>query len=190
MKIYVLRHEELEDDVTFFSSLTENGLNNAKMLSNEIEKLDIDYIFCSPFLRTIQTIYPYSLKNNHLINIEYSLYEFIGESMFNWNNFKNEYQQHFKNNPKFKKCINKDYKSLINTDQLKYPESYSKLDSYIRTSNFIEYLLENYKYTNASILLVTHMTPVNMIRNYFNYETISFEDGYYPTGTIEQVYSN
>ena len=64
MKIYLLRHEDRTMDLTFFSPLTKNGLENSVELIKHLEKEKIDTIYSSPYIRTLQTIYPYSKKYN------------------------------------------------------------------------------------------------------------------------------
>jgi phosphohistidine phosphatase SixA len=77
MKIVLLRHEERENDVGFYSNLTENGIIKSCVLPKKLRKLNIDIIFSSPFIRTLQTVYKYALKYNKKINIEYGLYEYL-----------------------------------------------------------------------------------------------------------------
>ena len=62
MKIYVLIHFERPPEVTFFVELTEEGKENAIKKIPEIESLNIDIIYSSPFTRTLQSIKPYSKK--------------------------------------------------------------------------------------------------------------------------------
>ena len=59
MKIYILRHEDRTMDLTFFSPLTKKGLEKSLKISDELEKLNINSIYSSPYIRTLQTIYPY-----------------------------------------------------------------------------------------------------------------------------------
>ena len=59
MKLYVLRHEERDNNPLPLSPLTSNGFMNSLKLVNEINDIKPDIIYCSPFLRTIETIYPY-----------------------------------------------------------------------------------------------------------------------------------
>ena len=64
MKIYVLRHEDRTMDLTFFSPLTKNGLDNSIELIKHLEREKINIIYSSPYIRTLQTIYPYCKKCN------------------------------------------------------------------------------------------------------------------------------
>ena len=75
MKIYILRHEDRTQDCSFFSPLTSLGLNNAVNLINYLDTCNINIIFSSPFIRTLQTIKPYIDTKKCIINIEYGLSE-------------------------------------------------------------------------------------------------------------------
>lgn len=65
MRLYVLRHEDRTVDASFFAPLTEKGLNNSKDLIKRLAKLKINKVYSSPFIRTLQTVYPY-VKTNGL----------------------------------------------------------------------------------------------------------------------------
>ena len=64
MRLYILRHEDRTMDLTFFSPLTKNGLEKSNELINHLENERINCIYSSPYIRTLQTIYPYSKKYN------------------------------------------------------------------------------------------------------------------------------
>jgi len=92
--IYLMRHQERSNNPLFFSPLTENGLQ----LANELTLPDFDEIYCSPFLRCVQTILPTSVKQNKKIKIDNRLYErmedpiFTSEnSSFTWEDLAIEY---------------------------------------------------------------------------------------------------
>ena len=77
MSVYVLRHEARGRDVSYNSTLTKQGLSYSINLADRLKKLDIRTIYCSPFVRAIQTVHPYSVKNKIKINIDYALIEYI-----------------------------------------------------------------------------------------------------------------
>ena len=66
MKIIILRHAERYESPQYFTPLTINGLMQADKMITELPA-DIDCIYCSPFLRTIQTIFPYCKQHNKKI---------------------------------------------------------------------------------------------------------------------------
>ena len=58
MRIIILRHAKRYGSPLFETSLTPEGLQQAKKLVGQLEKIGIDEIYSSPFLRVLQTIYP------------------------------------------------------------------------------------------------------------------------------------
>lgn len=158
MSLYILINEEYySQNPLFESSLNKTGYNNAKKLCNFIDILNIDIIYSSPFYRTVQTIYPYCIEYNKLINIDNSLYESMNSLLFNkynknfcWCNLPNKYHH----------IINKKYKSIYHYVNLH--ESFD--DVCKRVKPFIN-KIKNYK---KNILIITHPITCNAIRNYFN----------------------
>jgi broad specificity phosphatase PhoE len=77
MRIYILRHEERTIDCTFFSPLTKNGLEKSNKLVNYLKNLNITDIYCSPFIRTLQTINAFVKTNpdKYKLKLEYGLIE-------------------------------------------------------------------------------------------------------------------
>jgi phosphohistidine phosphatase SixA len=65
MKLILVRHEERSDNIGFFENLTDKGLYKAKnVIPNKINKIStkVDYIFSSPYYRTIETIKFYKMS--------------------------------------------------------------------------------------------------------------------------------
>ena len=78
MRLFVMRHCERNVlDCSFESPLLPIGIHNAKNLYSQMNFINIDTIYSSPFLRTIQTADFYSKIKNIPINIDYSLAEFL-----------------------------------------------------------------------------------------------------------------
>ena len=178
MKIILLRHEERYELPLFFTSLTEKGIINSKNLSNKINKINPDVIYCSPFLRTIQTIKPYCLDYNKKIRIEYSLYEYIHAEEFTKSNYKHNVTEL---NPEIYNNISEDYEPLLKSDDLIYMENKDILKH--RINNFINYLKKRHQ--KDIVLLVSHMSVVNMIKNIYDNKT-DLED-YFKTGSIYTI---
>lgn len=160
MKIHLLRHEKRNiNNPLFFSELTKNGLERSILLIDSIDKLLVDEIYTSPFLRVIQTVHPYLLNNNKVINIEYGLYELLDNPLFNESNWKHSYNDL----PlMYLKYINRDYKSIVDLDTISLNESFE--DLCIRVKPFIEYLISQ----NKDVLIISHMSTCNSILHYFN----------------------
>ena len=180
MKLYILRHEDRTQDCSFFSPLTKEGLNNSIKLIDILKKKKINIIYSSPYIRTLQTIYPYSLKQNIKINLEYGLGEiqhcdiiakkstglyipeYIAES-FNYN---------------------KKYKSIIQPSDINYPETNSDID--FRVKHILKNILTQYINTDNIILLVTHQSLCSIIAKIHDKE---YEINY-TTGLLCKVYDN
>ena len=158
MKILLLRHEIRNlRNPTFYSPLLKEGLDNAVKLINILKKHNIDLIFSSPFKRVLQTIEPYcNFYNNNfkkiLVNIDYSLYEQVGEHSNVDINFKrNNFRKVLKNTDFGYNLINKRYKSYIPITDIKFT-----FDTYERSQNFLKHIIYKYKYTDKNILIASH----------------------------------
>ena len=160
MKIHLLRHEQRDiKNPLFFSELTKTGIGNSIILADLISKLSVNNIYTSPFLRVLQTVHPYLLTCNKVINIEYGLYELLEDPLFNETNWKHTYND-LPN--KYLKYINQDYKSIIDLNSIKLNESFEELC--ISVKPFIEYLISQ----NEDVFIVSHMSTCNSILHYFN----------------------
>jgi 2,3-bisphosphoglycerate-dependent phosphoglycerate mutase len=189
MKLYILRHEERTIDATFFSPLTEKGLVNSNILANKINKLGIKIIYCSPYIRTLQTIYPFSSKNNIKLNLEYNLIEIQHPSIIPPKSYNVELPLYmaklFNYNP--------NYQSVMKPYMITYPESSEQLDN--RTKSFLKILITKYYYTDETILLVTHQGLCKIILNII--KKLGQKDkpseelcNNYPTGELSLVFDS
>jgi broad specificity phosphatase PhoE len=161
MKIILLRHEERYSDIGFFSNLTDNGIINACKLPKKLKKYKIDHIFSSPFIRTIQTIFPYCDKYNKKINIEYGLYEYIHNLYFLLVQWYHDIED-IKDND-LHTIINKNYKTNVTKDDFSILETEEDLAK--RIKKFIDFLKQNYN--DKTILLVSHMGIINKIKDLY-----------------------
>lgn len=165
MKLILLRHEERGIDIGFYSNLTENGILKSYSLAVILKKMKIDIIFSSPFIRTLQTIYPYCLKYNKKINIEYGLYEYLHNPYFLFVQWY--YTRDHINDEQLKNIINDNYISIVNKDDFSVLENENDLEK--RIKKFFKYLLLNYK--DKTVLLVTHKAIVNKIKDIYLKQT-------------------
>jgi len=176
MKIILLRHEERENNVGFYSDLTDNGIQKSLLLYDILKDLNIDFIFSSLFIRTLHTISDYCIKKDVKVNIDYGLYEYMHNPYFllnKWVNTLNEIDS-----IKLKSIINYNYKSIIDKNDINILENEYQLKN--RITKFMEYLKENYN--DKCILLVTHKGVINKIKDlYFKKTDIDndFEMGHY-----------
>jgi broad specificity phosphatase PhoE len=167
MKLIIVRHEERNTQFGFFENLTDTGLYYAKnIIPNKINKISpkVDYIFSSPYCRTLETIQFYAKEKNLKINVENSLLEYLSNTFYLYNKWRYNWDQI--NDPKYdylKKIMNKNYKSLIDINDINtinILESSSEL--YNRIIFFFNFLKKKYKDTDT-IVLSTHKNVINMI---------------------------
>jgi broad specificity phosphatase PhoE len=150
MKIYLLRHEDRTQDCSFFSPLTQDGLENSVKLIDRLKECKINRIFCSPFIRTLQTIYPYSKESNTNINIEYGLEEINHGDIIAPKNAGVHLPEYLATSFNH----NSEYKSFIRPDMIVYPEKECHVEK--RIKRFLRNLIIEYGNIDDNIILVTH----------------------------------
>lgn len=169
MKIYILRHEDRTQDCSFFAPLTKQGLDNSVKLIDKLKKHNINLVFSSPFIRTLQTIYPYVKEKGMKINLEYGLSELhhtdlippkaVGISL-------PEYlAELFNSNP--------EYKTVIKPTDIPYPENNSNVTG--RVKEFLRTLFVEYSKTDYNIVIVTHQSVCNSILGLVNKHSNRFK---------------
>ena len=175
MKIYFLRHEEREkNDVLFRSTLNERGRERAnESLKNFLGFLKPDEIYCSPFIRAMQTITPYmkDFRKVDTFNVEYGIAETIHHQLFS-----NKFNQDFKHNENDYRMfpINRSYKSIFPPDQLKYFEDESKLRERVKV--FARHLVRDKFNTKKNILICSHRSTLNMLINVLHNQNRKMEE--------------
>lgn len=184
MKIYILRHEDRTQDATMFSPLTEKGLENSIKLIEDLEEIDFDIIFSSPFIRTLQTIYPYSKKHNKRINIDYSLSEFQNSYLIPENSYQVRLPEYLAKSFNY----NSNYKSIFEPENFVYPENEHEVNKRVKT--FLNKLMTEHLESRKKILLVTHQAICNSI---LKIATKDMEEKHtftssYPKGGITKVW--
>lgn len=174
MKIYIVRHEKRYSSPIFQTSLTAEGVNNSIDLAEQLNSINFDIIYSSPFLRTIQTAFPYCKKYNKKLNLEYSLYECTNDKRFNKNNYHQSWTSLKEYIPDIENHINHNYYSLI--DRVNFPES--SADFANRLITFTDKTIYKYKNSNKNILFVTHMSPViELLKLYKKESNIFYKEG-------------
>jgi len=166
MKIIALRHGLRFDSALYFTPLTAEGLVQADNLIEPLKKFNIDMIYCSPFLRTLQTIYPYCIETNKTVNIENTFYECLISKEFNYYNYRHKPKELNNTYPHLSSIINYHYNSQLFVSNISYLETHDKVRN--RVFPFIHNLCQKYKDTNKVFLIVTHATIVNAIKKYFD----------------------
>ena len=188
MKIYILRHEDRTQDATFFSPLTEVGLENSIKLINTLEKLNINYIYSSPYIRTLQTIYPFLKKSEIKVKLDYGLSEIKNQNLIPKNSHTTRLPEYmiksFQAEP--------NYRSSVEPEDIPYPEE--EIDVQKRIKNFLKNLINNHGKTDDTILLVTHQIVCNIfikiIHKYSDNKSINTFIDNYPKGALTLIFNN
>jgi 2,3-bisphosphoglycerate-dependent phosphoglycerate mutase len=172
MKIYILRHEDRTQDCSFFSPLTKKGLENSINLIDSLEKCNINVIYSSPFIRTLQTVYPYAKDKNIKINLEYGLSEIHHEDLIPKKAigmYLPEYIAELFN-------YNSEYKTLMKPTEFTFPEKEINVER--RTKRILRTILNNYMNTDANILIVTHQIVCMTLLKIINSDIQNYEKGH------------
>ena len=154
MKIYVVRHGQTDVNVNNQinswndDDLNETGVMEAKELSNEIQKIDYDFIICSPLTRTKHTANIINIRNKDILFDERIIERNAGKlTKTSLNNIDRDDWWNIK--PKYD-----------------YLDSETVIQVVSRVTNFINDIKE--KYSNQNIILVTHGGISKAIHAYFN----------------------
>lgn len=186
MKIYILRHEDRTSDATMFSPLTKEGLNNSIKLIDILDKLNIDIIYSSPFIRTLQTVQPFAKQNNMKINLEYSLSEIKHPHLIPEKSYDVALPVYIAESFNY----NSNYKTVVEPEHIKYPES--DKDVLDRTRKFLNKIMNEHVTSRKNILLVTHQVVCNSILKIATKNDkdvrINFIDKY-PKGCITRIWN-
>ncbi len=166
MKLINIRHGERFDSTLYFTPLTAKGLKQADNLADILKSYKIDIVYSSPFLRTLQTIYPYCIENKKHCNIENTFYECLNCDEFNYHNYRHSYTELDNTYPHLVSIVNNNYKSKLFVSNISYVETYKQVKN--RVFPFIYNLCQKHKNNDTVILIVTHATIVNTIRKFFD----------------------
>ena len=195
MRLILVRHEERDMDIGFFSELTEKGIINSLDIPNKItsiikkENKKVDAIYCSPFIRTLQTSYCCSEEFRKKINVEYGLYEYIHNPyflLFNWYYEKDDIKD-----KDLLSIINNKYKSVVGKDDFTVLENEDTLGK--RIIKFFDYIKDKYinnmdentseNTKEKTIIMITHKGVINKIKDLYVKKTDM--DDEFPMGHIE-----
>jgi len=190
MKIYILRHEDRTQDCSFFAPLTKKGLDNSIKLVNLMSKCNIGLIYCSPFIRTLQTVYPYAKEKNLKINLEYGISEIHNEDIIPKKAVGISLPEYLA------ECFNyqPDYKTIIKPTEIVYPEQIKDIS--LRVMRVLRKIIESYAKSDESIVLVTHQSLCAEVLKIIN-NSVEFKNKLEPTvinnyekGKLSLIYDN
>jgi broad specificity phosphatase PhoE len=173
MKIYILCNlTEINPD-DFSSSLDIRGLKDADEIIEKLEDINIDKIYCSPYLKTVQTIYPFCNKTNKQINIEHTFHDAMYKPIIPNIEMHNprSINSHFGYSYIFNR-INTYYKSKLFSSNICSIENNITLQN--RIFPFLHNLCHRYKEIPKNILIVTHQAILNSIINFCDRTNCSY----------------
>lgn len=187
MKIYIIRHEDRTQDATMFSPLTKLGLDNSVKLIEIFDELKINKIYSSPFIRTLQTIHPYSKKNDIKVNIDYALSELQHPDLIPPNSYKVYLPKYLRESFNY----NQKYTSSIEPVDYNFPEDGNDMKK--RIKKFIGKIISNNSKSDTNILISTHQGVCNyilkIISKHGNTKLQKISSLYkYPKGGITKVF--
>lgn len=163
MKIYILRHEDRTQDCSLYSPLTKNGLNNSIKLVHTLDKIGINVVISSPYIRCLQTVYPYCKEKGLKVNIEYGLGEIQHNELISKRSANLRLPEYLIIS--FNGNLN--YKTIVEPEIINYPETEKQVD--LRVRRVLRELIKEYLPKNVdNILIVTHQVVCQQILKIVN----------------------
>eukprot|EP00754_Rhynchopus_humris_P045508 Rhum_TRINITY_DN4983_c0_g1::Rhum_TRINITY_DN4983_c0_g1_i1::g.16211::m.16211 len=77
LTVYILRHEQRGPDQTHASRLTADGRAASVALAAQLQSLGVDAVYCSPFLRALETVAPFLRRSGLPARLEWGLCELL-----------------------------------------------------------------------------------------------------------------
>ena len=181
-EVYVLRHEQRGEDQTFLSRLTAEGSARAGgELCADLLRLGVRTVYCSPFLRAVETVAPYCVASGVPIRVEWGLCELLasrqhsavpedtGPAPYPSETYGSRLAE---------------YTSAVAPERLQARESLRSMQQ--RVADFASVLINDPTFADQSpILLVTHMHVCNALIQLQNPEYDIKQS--YPQGQITKV---
>ena len=155
----------------------------ADELAKELKKIQIDCIYCSPFLRTLQTVYPYCVVTEQKVNIENAFYEPLDDNVFNRYNYRHRVADLADSYPHLLRVVDSGYKSTVFVSNIRCKETEVQVTN--RVFPFICNICCMNKGSGKTFLIVTHGTICNAIKKFFN-DKVELSD-HFPEGKYEII---
>jgi 2,3-bisphosphoglycerate-dependent phosphoglycerate mutase len=188
MKIFILRHEDRTQDASLFAPLTKIGLDKSLKLANILDEINITTIYSSPYIRTLQTIYPYVKKKGKNVKIDYSLSEINDDNLISKNSVGTNLPEYIAESFLY----DSQYKSVIQPENIPYPEK--EKDVQKRIKQFLKGIILNHYQKDDNIVIVTHQVVCSNILKIINKLTGKNIDESniknYPIGGLTLVLNN
>jgi len=188
MRLYILCHEDKTQDSTFFSPLTKQGLDNSLKLIENLKKTQINIIYSSPYIKTLQTIYPYCKEYKLKIKLEYALSEINHKDIIPKHSYQTRLPEYIA------EMFNYDsvYNEKFAPEEFKYPENEN--DVYKRVQKILKHIIAEHALNNNNIILVTHniicKLILKIIKKFGNVKPSINDIQSYPKGGFTQVLDN
>lgn len=191
MKIYILRHEDRTQDCSFFAPLTKTGLENSINLVPVLNKKNINMVICSPFIRTLQTIFPFVKESKNKVKIEYGLSEFHNQDIIPKKAVGISLPEYLAESFEYDST----YKTVIKPTEIVYPES--EKDMKKRCKRVLKDVISTYFETDYNIIIVTHQSLCRAFLQIVNQKSSSLKDkideneiNNYKTGKVCKIFDN
>ena len=174
MKIYILNTPY--QSCNYVSSISEkfnqyldaSGILYADKIADTIIQrgANIDKIFSSPFLNSLQFCYPLAKKINKKICIDYSLYPFLDNDIGGEHFMTKHFNEHFFGFNYLFDYVNSYYNSFTLQSNISCFET--AVDMNNRVNSFLYTLSLKYKDRKGDILFVTHSRISDAINTFVN----------------------
>lgn len=160
MKLYILVNSSETLPGDFDSQLDKCGLDMADSIVSKLSSLTIDDIYSSPFLTSLQTIYPYCYKYNRMVNVECAFSNIRPEENPNY------YRQHSNGYSYILGIINPNYKTKVFSNNISICEEDQDI-----INRVFPILYKLCKTSEKNTLIVTHQSILNYILYFFDRTT-------------------
>ena len=164
MKLVILNSADTVASNTYFTTLNTNGFEQADKMVDFLESIKPDIIYSSPFIRALQTIYPFCKRFDRRVLPECSLYPIkrYDKLLHPREMADNSIPSYFSYLDAICDC---DYKTKLFHSNVRSIEEIQDIKN--RVFPFLHFLKTEYLDTNKAILLNTHHDLCIYMLEYF-----------------------
>ena len=171
MKIIIIPSAQSLHSNDYSTILSKQGFSYADTLVSIIDNIKPDVIYCSPFIRAMQTIYPYCIEYNKNIKIECSLSPL--------ERFDSKFQYYPPSHKEYFSYLfdifDRSYKTNVLPNNIFRNETRNDIGN--RLYPFLYSLKKQYGEKNTTIALVTHSDISSFIVTYLQDTPVVVLDG-------------